>query len=69
MIFQTRILADFFVIFVDREVHAQDRVIIIGVGELRRGVRDQPLDQLGDNAARANHFLSHALRNVARNDS
>ena len=65
-IFKARIFADLFVILVSRQMHAQNRVVVVGAGEFCRGIRDQHLDQFVHiHATRAYDFHTDALANVA----
>src|SRR5262249_30184524 len=64
-VLQPRILADFLVILMPCEVHAQDRVVVIRTRKLGRRVGYQHLDEFVDvHAAGANHLHSHSFRDI-----
>src|SRR5260370_1721759 len=66
-VFESRVFADLLVVLVSGKVHAQDRVVVVCAGELRRGVGDQHLDKLLHiHAASADDLNANPLRYVAR---
>src|SRR5437870_883600 len=60
-VFQSRILANLFVVFVTCQMHAQNRVVVVGAGKLGRRIGDEHLDEfLYVGAAGTHHFAPYA---------
>ena len=66
-VFEARVLANLFVIFVAGKVHAKNGVVVIGAGKFCGGISNELFNQQIDvNPARLDHFHSDALGNITR---